>query len=283
MTRHRTVENRNEVQRQERADRQTTDNDDTQRLPHLGTFTAGHSHRHHTEDRSECGHQDRTNTTTTGHRDRFVQFVPALTHEVNIVHEHNTVLHHNTDEQYNTQRADHIQRTTGEPQCEDHTRESRNNGEHDDSRHAQRLKLRSHRDIDEQNNERHEQNHVSKGLLLVFVRTGEVNRVAGRQVQLRKHIRFDIRSQLTQRSLIRGHFDGDDTLTALTLNGRRSPVLTDRCYLRQFHFGTGRCRNSEVEHIGDRVTVLFLKTYHDIVLRTVILKVAAVHTGHTVT
>ena len=36
--------------------RQTANYGNTQRTPHLGTFTLPYSHRHHTEDSGQCSH-----------------------------------------------------------------------------------------------------------------------------------------------------------------------------------------------------------------------------------
>ena len=110
-----------------------------------------------------------------------------------------------------------------------------------------------------------------------------MRRVADRQIELRQHFRLDGTCQFTQRGVVRRYLDGDDTLTALTLDRRRSPVLTHRSYFAQLNLGARSGRNSEVHDIRDRVTVIFLQTNDDVVLRAIVFQIAAVHTRYAVT
>ncbi len=213
----------------------------------------------------------------------MVQFVAALTQQVDIIHQHNTVLHHDTYQQHQSQCTDHIQRAVRYPQSHNHTGQGKRHGEHNDCRHSQTLKLRSHRDINQQNNQRSQQNHVAERILLRLVRTAYMRGVTYRQIKLRNNLRLNLLSQLTQRNLIRSHLDGYDTLTALALNRRRCPILANLCHLAQFDHLARRRRDRQIQHVGDRVAVFFFQTNYNVVLRTVVLQVTTAHTRHTVT
>ena len=119
--------------------------------------------------------------------------------------------------------------------------------------------------------------------MLVLVVTRQLDRITDRQVEFRHYFLIDLACQLTQRSLVRRYLDGNDTLTRLTLDGRRSPIFAYRGYLRQFDSRTRGCRNGQVHHIGERVTVFLTETHDDIVLGTVVFEIAAVHTRYAVT
>ena len=71
-------------------------------------------------------------------------------------------------------------------------------------------------------------------------------------------------------------------MTGLTLDSWRRPVLTYLSHLGEFHFLAGRRRDSEVEHVGERVTILLLEPNDNVVLGAVVLEVTAVHTRHAV-
>ena len=98
----------------------------------------------------------------------------TLSHEVDIVHEDDTILDNDTYQKDDTQGTDHIKASPGEPECHDDTGERREDRQHDDERHAERLELRRHGDIDEQDDECEEQSHVAEGLLLVLVVTTDM-------------------------------------------------------------------------------------------------------------
>ena len=106
---HRTIEHGDDEKREEGGDRQTADDDDTERLPHLCAFTFADRHRDHTQNGGESRHEHRAQTGATGHLDSVIERISAFAHQVDIVHEHDTVLHHNTDQQYDTEGTDHIE------------------------------------------------------------------------------------------------------------------------------------------------------------------------------
>ena len=252
-------------------------------MPHLGTFTGRDRHRDHTEDGSERRHEDRTDTAPTRHLDSLIKLVATLTHEVDIVHEHDTVLDDDTHQKHQTEGTNHIQRTAGEPKGDDNTREGKRNREHDDRRHTERLKLRRHDDIHKHDNHQTEKDHVAERVLLGLDITADMGGVTYRDVKLRDDLRLNRFRKFAKGSVVRRSLDGDDTLTRLTLDGRRCPVLTDGSYFGQFDGLAGSSWDGEVEDIRDRVAVILLKTHDDIVLRAVLLEVTAGHTRYAVT
>ena len=131
---HETVEHGHHDEGDECGDKQTTDNDDTHRGPHLGALAGGGGHRYHAEDCGECGHHNRPHTRLARYGDGLVQLVTTFAHKVDIVNKHDTVLHHDTDKQDDTQRTDHVEVSACYQQREDDAGEGKRDGHHDDER-----------------------------------------------------------------------------------------------------------------------------------------------------
>ena len=232
VARHGCIEHRHHEECEECRNGQTTDNHDAHRSPHFGTFAVAYCHRHHTQDGSERRHQHRTDTAAAGGLYGFVEFPAAFAQEVDVVDKHNAVFHNDTDQHDDTECANHIERTAGNPQGEYHTRECKRNGEHDDKRLFERLKLARHHDVNQHDNQGHKHTHVAKRFLLVFVVAGDADNYTLGNVQFVDNVGLDGLCQLAQRGIVRRNFDGYDTLTALTLDGWWCPIFADGAHFR---------------------------------------------------
>src|SRR5574344_851086 len=114
--------------------RQTANNGDTQRTPHLSSHSVTYCHRHHTQNSCQGSHQHRTKTTSSGNDSRAYQTHSPFTHQLRVVNKHNTILYYNTYQHDTSQYRHHIKMCTSKGQNHNDTAECKRYGEHDNKR-----------------------------------------------------------------------------------------------------------------------------------------------------
>lgn len=257
---------------------QSADYGDAHRPPYFGAFAGAQRQRQHTENGGKGGHQHGAQTRTARHHDGVVEPHIAVAHQVGEVHQHDAVFHHNPDQQYRAQGGHQAQGGVGEQQGEDHPGKRKGDGEHNDKRHGERLKLRGHHDKYQDQAEHHQQAEVHKRLLLVFVRSAYLYQHILGHLHL-ADFGLDLVGQVAQGHVVGFHRNGDDALLALMLYGGRPPVLGDGADLLQLDPFAHGAHDGELLKVGDGTAVVFRKPDADIVLLSFFLVLRG---GHSV-
>jgi len=260
-----TVQRRNQDECQHSRYRQTTDYGNRHRTPHLRTLSATDSHRDHTQNGSSRCHQYRAETALTGCHHRVDDRHTPLSTERDVVDEHNTVLHHNTDQHDTSQQTHYTQRTARKEQRHQDSTKCKRQREHDNERISQRLELCRHYDEYKNDNQDTQCSQVAERILLVFIRTGNLNRDFSRNIHLINKL-VTCCHYVTQRSTGDNGGYGHDTFTVFTLNGRRRKTfdyLSDIFYTHGLAFGI---INKDVLDAFQTCTIFGCIAHFDIIL-----------------
>ena len=206
----------------------------------------------------------------------------ALATERDVVDQHNTVLHHNTDQHDSTQQTHYVQVGAREEESHQHTAECKRNGEHNNERITQRLKLSGHYNKYQNDNQYSQCTQVGERILLILVRPWNLDRNTARQVHLINNS-ITIGYHIAQRNSGNNGRYRHNTFTILTLDSRRSRTLNYFTKVLHTDTFTGRCINKDILQIFNLCTELRSITYTDIVLITILTIIGSQSSIHAIT
>ena len=150
------------------------------------------------------------------------------------------------------------------PEDEEYAREGEEQRGHDDAGIGEALKLGRHHDVDEQDDEDAEHEEVGEGVLLVFIRSGELDGDTGREVHLVDED-LGLGDDLAHRDAVDHRRHRHKALAVLTLDCRGSEPLHHLAELLDAHLASGRGSHYNVLEVFEGGTVLLVEHHLDVV------------------
>ncbi len=259
------VDRRHEHERDQQRGRQTADDDARQRHLQLAAFADAERHRDETERGGDRCHQNRTQPCAAGELDRFAQRqTVAAPQHVGVVHQQDAVADDDAGQHDDADIRLHVERRAGQLQCKHDANGRGRHREHDDERIAQRLVLRRHDGVDE--DEREDQHHPQLierlGLFLDLGAEPDVEVL--RHAELRQP-RLDRLHRVAQGGFGLGA-DRDDALLILPLDLHRTGLALDRHQVLRRHHLALRRAHQHVLHVADLLALVLAQADDDRVL-----------------
>src|SRR5690606_35372626 len=151
---------------------QSADDDAGHGSLQLAALADAQRHRNQAEHRRNRGHQDRAQTPYAGGHYRLTQPHAVLVDQlVGVVNQHDGVVDDDADEDDDPQETLHVEGRIGQEQRHRHADERQRDGEQDDERVTERLKLRRHHHVDQDQRQNRGEGHGLERLLLFLILT----------------------------------------------------------------------------------------------------------------